>query len=185
MLTRQAIYYVNWISQNSIRVNILKPREYLSKNHKCYQSATVENWRSQKEEQLLKIQTLSVLFFSAHNWTLLLNVWRQQPFYILLMVIHVACYWSLVFDLQEEDVIQDRFIVHGDHYRAVREGLAKTVITGNIQDIVTAITVSVHCIFSFSIGPFIFVIVGYYGLYQLQTFRNDTDILELVGTHFW
>ncbi|RMX46188.1 hypothetical protein pdam_00007847 [Pocillopora damicornis] len=41
---------------------------------------------------------------------------------------------------QEEDVIQDRFIVHGDRYLAVREGLAKTVITGNIQDIVTAIT---------------------------------------------
>ncbi|XP_022806308.1 E3 ubiquitin-protein ligase rnf213-alpha-like [Stylophora pistillata] len=41
---------------------------------------------------------------------------------------------------QEEDVIQDRFIVHGDHYRAVREGLAKTVISENIQDIVTAIT---------------------------------------------
>nr|XP_058970756.1 E3 ubiquitin-protein ligase rnf213-alpha-like [Pocillopora verrucosa] len=41
---------------------------------------------------------------------------------------------------QEEDIIQDRFIVHGDHYCVVREGLAKTVISGNIQDVVTAIT---------------------------------------------
>ena len=54
------------------------------------------------------------------------------------------------------DIIQDRFVVHGDHYRAVREGLAKTVISGNIQDIVTAITVSVPCIFFFAIVPFIF-----------------------------
>ena len=66
----------------------------------------------------------------------------------------------MVFDLQEEDVIQDRFIVHGDHYRAVREGLTKTVISGNIQDIVTAITVSVNCVFVISIVPFIFVING-------------------------
>ncbi|XP_022796392.1 E3 ubiquitin-protein ligase rnf213-alpha-like isoform X2 [Stylophora pistillata] len=41
---------------------------------------------------------------------------------------------------QEEDVIQDRFLVHGDHYRAVREGLTKTVISGKIQDTVSAIT---------------------------------------------
>ncbi|KAJ7339392.1 hypothetical protein OS493_005787 [Desmophyllum pertusum] len=41
---------------------------------------------------------------------------------------------------QEDDVIQDRFIVHENQYRALREGLAKTVISGNIQDIVTAIT---------------------------------------------
>ncbi|XP_022801884.1 E3 ubiquitin-protein ligase rnf213-alpha-like, partial [Stylophora pistillata] len=41
---------------------------------------------------------------------------------------------------QQEDVILDRFLVHGDHYRAVREGLAKTVISGNIQDIVSVIT---------------------------------------------
>lgn len=87
-------------------------------------------------------------------------MFEEQSFSILRVVIHVACYWSLVFDLQEEDVIQDRFIVHGDHYRAVREGLAKTVITGNIQDIVTAITVSVNCVFVISIVPFIFVING-------------------------
>ena len=141
--------------------------------------------REKKRNDFWKSRLFPSSLFTAHNGTIPLNVWRKQSFSILLIVIHVACYWSLVFDLQEEDVIQDRFIVHGDHYRAVREGLAKTVITGNIQDIVTAITVSVHCIFSFSIGPFIFVIVGYYGLYQLQTFRNDTDILELVGTHFW
>ncbi|XP_022800358.1 E3 ubiquitin-protein ligase rnf213-alpha-like [Stylophora pistillata] len=41
---------------------------------------------------------------------------------------------------QDEDVFQDRFIVHGNQYRAVREGLAKTVVSGNIQDFVTAIT---------------------------------------------
>ncbi|PFX19443.1 E3 ubiquitin-protein ligase RNF213 [Stylophora pistillata] len=44
---------------------------------------------------------------------------------------------------QDEDVFQDRFIVHGNQYRAVREGLAKTVVSGNIQDFVTAITVRV------------------------------------------
>ena len=47
------------------------------------------------------------------------------------------------FRFQEDDVIQDRFIVHEKHYRALREGLAKTVISGNIQDIVTAITVCI------------------------------------------
>ena len=81
----------------------------------------------------------------------------------------------MVLDLQEEDVIQDRFIVHGDHYRAVREVLAKTVVSGNIQDIVTAITVSVHCIFFFSVVPFIFFInenvrvkaVDYCGLFWI------------------
>ena len=91
----------------------------------------------------------------------------RPPFSILLMLIRVACYWSLVFDLQEDDVIQDRFIVHGDQYRAVREGLAKTVISGNIQDIVTAITVSVNCVFLFSIVPSIFVINEW-----LRTFQS-------------
>ncbi|KAJ7339378.1 hypothetical protein OS493_005772 [Desmophyllum pertusum] len=43
---------------------------------------------------------------------------------------------------QEDDVTQDRFIVHENQYRALREGLAKTVISGNIQNIVTAITES-------------------------------------------
>ena len=62
------------------------------------------------------------------------------------MVVHVACYWYLVFNLKEKYVIQDSFIVHGDHYRAIRDGLAKSVISGNIQDIVTAITVGVHCV---------------------------------------
>lgn len=49
------------------------------------------------------------------------------------------------FCLQEDEVIQDRFIVHEKRYRALREGLAKTVISGNIEDIVTAITVCVLC----------------------------------------
>ena len=47
------------------------------------------------------------------------------------------------FCFQEDEVIQDRFIVHDKHYRALREGLSKTVISGNIQDIVTAITVCI------------------------------------------
>ena len=42
-------------------------------------------------------------------------------------------------------MIQDRFLVHGEQYRVVREGLAKTVISGKIQDTVSAITVRVHC----------------------------------------
>lgn len=46
------------------------------------------------------------------------------------------------YHFQQEDVIQDRFVVHADQYRAIREGLAKTVISGNIQDIGNAITVS-------------------------------------------
>ena len=47
------------------------------------------------------------------------------------------------FFFQEDEVIQDRFIVHEKHYRALREGLAKTVISGNIQDIATVITVCI------------------------------------------
>lgn len=47
------------------------------------------------------------------------------------------------FYFQEEDVIQDRFVVHEDQYRDIREGLAKAVISGNIQDLVTAITVRI------------------------------------------
>ena len=46
------------------------------------------------------------------------------------------------YHFQQEDIIQDRFVVHADQYRAIREGLAKTVISGNIQDIGNAITVS-------------------------------------------
>ena len=42
-------------------------------------------------------------------------------------------------------MIQDRFLVNGEDYRVVREGLAKTVISGKIQDTVSAITVRVHC----------------------------------------
>ena len=49
------------------------------------------------------------------------------------------------FCFQEDDVIQDRFIVHEKHYRVLREGLAKTVISGNIQDFVTVITVCILC----------------------------------------
>ncbi|XP_022803330.1 E3 ubiquitin-protein ligase rnf213-alpha-like isoform X2 [Stylophora pistillata] len=49
--------------------------------------------------------------------------------------------WILPLDArQQEEVIQDRFLVHGDPYCAVREGLIKTVISGNIQDIASAIT---------------------------------------------
>lgn len=46
---------------------------------------------------------------------------------------------------QGEDVLQDRFVVHEDQYRSVREGVAKAVISGNIQDIVRAITVRRVC----------------------------------------
>ncbi|XP_068735057.1 LOW QUALITY PROTEIN: E3 ubiquitin-protein ligase rnf213-alpha-like [Montipora capricornis] len=43
---------------------------------------------------------------------------------------------------QEEDVIQDRFVVHEKQYRDVREGLAKGIISGNIEDFADAMTES-------------------------------------------
>ena len=44
---------------------------------------------------------------------------------------------------QEEDVIQDRFVVHLKPYRDIRELLAKGVISGNIEDIGAAVTVRI------------------------------------------
>ncbi|XP_067057901.1 E3 ubiquitin-protein ligase rnf213-alpha-like isoform X3 [Acropora muricata] len=41
---------------------------------------------------------------------------------------------------QEEDVIQDRFVVHLKPYRDIRELLAKGIISGNIEDIAAAVT---------------------------------------------
>ncbi|XP_074628909.1 E3 ubiquitin-protein ligase rnf213-alpha-like isoform X2 [Acropora palmata] len=41
---------------------------------------------------------------------------------------------------QEDDAIQDRFVVHSKPYRNIREALAKGVISGNIEDITAAVT---------------------------------------------
>ena len=47
---------------------------------------------------------------------------------------------------QEEDVIQDRFVVHLKPYRDIRELLAKGVISGNIEDIAAAVTVRISAL---------------------------------------
>lgn len=44
---------------------------------------------------------------------------------------------------QDEDVIPDRCVVHEDQYRCIREGLAKAVISGNVQDMIADITVRI------------------------------------------
>ena len=59
----------------------------------------------------------------------------------------VSCHlsWKLIF-FQEEDVIQDRFVVHLKPYRDIREFLTKRVISGNIEDIAAALTVRISTI---------------------------------------
>ena len=47
---------------------------------------------------------------------------------------------------QDEDVIQDRFVVHLKPYRDIRELLAEGVITGNVEDIAAAVTVRISTI---------------------------------------
>ena len=53
--------------------------------------------------------------------------------------------WKLIF-FQEEDVTQDRFVVHLKPYHDIRELLAKGVISGNIEDITAALTVRISTI---------------------------------------
>ena len=47
---------------------------------------------------------------------------------------------------QEDDAIQDRFVVHSKPYRDIRELLAKGIISGNIEDTAAAVTVRISTI---------------------------------------
>ena len=57
----------------------------------------------------------------------------------------LTSFWKLIF-FQEEDIIQDRFVVHLKPYHDIRELLAKGVISGNIEDIAAAVTVRISTI---------------------------------------
>ena len=45
------------------------------------------------------------------------------------------------FSFQEEDLVPDRFIIYGEHYKKIREAVAKTVLSGSHKELTTTFEV--------------------------------------------
>ena len=45
------------------------------------------------------------------------------------------------FPLQEKDLVPDRFIVYGEHYKKIREAMAKTVLGASHRELTATLEV--------------------------------------------
>ena len=46
-----------------------------------------------------------------------------------------------LFPLKQEDLVPDRFIIYGEHYKEIREAVAKTVLSGSHSELIATLEV--------------------------------------------